>query len=175
MDPASVDPIALMVDIIKGHAPKDIWIDSPIQGYRSLGNTNRGEIGEEFVRQYLKASGISVSDKGWRADLIDMVIAKHSFEIKTASLGVNGTFQFNHVRSDRDYDYLLCLGLCPYEIVFKVWSKDKVIKGKAGKLVSMAQDQAVTAKLTKKLSDMRPIKQLPILLRRAFKLGNPTI
>ena len=35
-----------------------------------------------------------------------MVIAKHSFEVKTASLGVNGTFQFNHVRSDRDYDYL---------------------------------------------------------------------
>jgi hypothetical protein len=109
MDPASINPIELMVDIIKEHAPKDIWIDSPLLGYRVLGNTNRGEIGEEFVRRYLRASGISVSDKGWRADVIDMVIAGHPFEVKTASLGVNGTFQFNHVRSDRDYHYLLCL------------------------------------------------------------------
>jgi hypothetical protein len=172
MDPASIDPIALMVDIIKEHAPENIWIDSPVQGYRNLGNTNRGEIGEEFIRQYLRASGIAVSDKGWRADLIDMVIAEHSFEVKTASLGVNGTFQFNHVRLDRDYHYLLCLGLCPHEIVFNLWNKAEVTGGQAGRLVSMAQDQAVTAKLTKKLTDMRPIAALPVMIHTLFNLGD---
>lgn len=168
MDPASIDPLALMVDIIKEHAPENIWIDSPIQGYRSLGNTNRGEIGEEFVRQYLRASGIAVSDKGWRADIIDMVIAEHPFEVKTAGLGAKGTFQFNHVRLDRDYHYLLCLGICPHEIVFNLWSHDDVVRGSAGTLVGMAQDQDVTFKLTKKLMDMRPIATLPAMLLELF-------
>ncbi len=172
MDPASIDPVALMVDIIKDHAPENIWIDSPVQGYRNLGNTNRGEIGEEFVRQYLRASGIPVSDKGWRAAKTDMMIAEHPFEVKTASLGVNGTFQFNHVRLDRDYQYLLCLGVCPHEIVFNVWSKDEVVERKAGTLVSMAQAQDVTFKLTKKLTDMRPIVALPVMLRDIFNLGD---
>lgn len=172
MDPASIDPIELMAHIIKEHAPENIWIESPIQGYRSLGNTNRGEIGEEFVRRYLRASGISVSDKGWRADLIDMMIAGHPFEVKTASLGANGTFQFNHVRQDRDYEYLLCLGVCPHEIVFNLWSKGEVTGGQAGTLVSMAQDQDVTSKLTKKLTDMRPIAALPIMIRTLFNLGD---
>jgi hypothetical protein len=36
----------------------------------------------------------------------------------------------------------------------------------------MAQDQDVTAKLTKKLSDMRPIAALPTMLRDIFNLGD---
>ena len=169
MDPASIDPVALMVDIIKEHAPENIWTDSPVQGYRSLGNTNRGEIGEEFVRQYLKAAGIAVSEKGYRAAVTDMLIAERRFEMKTASLG---TFQFNHVRLDRNYQYLLCLGVCPHSIVFNVWRKGDVAEGNAGTLVRMAEGQAVTSKLTKKLSDMRPIEALPVMLRDALNLGD---
>lgn len=90
-----------------------------------------------------------------------MQVAGHSFEIKTASLGANGTFQFNHVRLDRKYGYLLCLGICPEEIVFNMWRKGDVAEGTAGTLVRMAEGQSVTWKLTKKLSDMRPIANLP--------------
>jgi hypothetical protein len=171
MDSSSIDPIALMVGIIKEHAPENIWIDSPVQGYRSLGNTNRGEIGEEFVRQYLRAAGIAVSKKGSRTSVTDMLIAEHRFEVKTASLGTNGTFQFNHVRLDRNYQYLLCLGVCPDSIVFNMWRKGDVAEGKAGTLVRMAEGQAVTSKLTKKLSDMKPIEKLPIMLQDSFNLG----
>jgi len=42
-------PIDILVDIIKEQAPEDIWQDSPILGYRLLGNTNRGEVGEKFI------------------------------------------------------------------------------------------------------------------------------
>lgn len=170
MDPAGLDPIALMVEIISEHAPENIWIDSPMLGYRELGNTNRGEIGEEFARRYLRAAGITVSDKGWRADVTDMLIEEHPFEVKTASLGTNGTFQFNHVRLDRDYHYLLCLGICPHTIVFNMYSKGQVTGGMAGTLVRMAQAQSVTYKLTKKLADMKPIEALPLMLRDEMKL-----
>jgi hypothetical protein len=108
----SVNPIGLLVEIIKQHAPEDIWQGSPVAGYRLLGNTNRGEIGEEFVRRYLEESKIEVT-RGIRTALTDMGILKSFFEIKTASLGANGTFQFNHVRMDRKYNYLLCLGNLP--------------------------------------------------------------
>jgi hypothetical protein len=159
-----LNPVDLLVEIIKEHAPEDIWIESPLIAYRQLGNTNRGAIGEEFVRRYLTKAGIDidlpVNHRG-RTSLTDMQVAGHSFEIKTASLGANGTFQFNHVRLDRSYHYLLCLGICPNEIVFTMWRKGEVAEDNAGHLVRMAEGQSVTWKLTKKLSDMRPIADLP--------------
>lgn len=60
------------MEIIKEHVPEDIWQGSPLLGYRQLGNTNRGEIGEEFVRRYLKKAGIPDTD-GW-----DQLIAAQS-------------------------------------------------------------------------------------------------
>lgn len=155
-----MNPVELLVKIIKEHAPEDIWLESPLIGYRQLGNTNRGEIGEEFVRRYLKEAGVSVASGG-RTSLTDMQVAGHAFEVKTASLGANGTFQFNHVRMDRKYEYLLCLGICPLEIVFNMWRKGEVAEGLAGTLVRMAEGQSVTYKLTKKLGDMKPIADLP--------------
>lgn len=155
-----MNPVELLVEIIKEHAPEDIWLTSPLIGYRHLGNTNRGEIGEEFVRRYLKAAGIPVSS-GRRTSLTDMQIAGKAYEVKTASLGANGTFQFNHVRLDRKYDYLLCLGICPNDLVFNMWRKGEVAEGNAGTMVRMAEGQSVTYKITKKLADMRPIAELP--------------
>ena len=129
MSAAEVTPVELLIEIIKEHSPENIWLDSPLIGYRQLGNTNRGEIGEEFLRRYLRKNGLPVdvphSNRG-RTSLTDMRIGEHAFEVKTASLGANQTFQFNHVRLDRRYSYLLCLGVCPHEIVFNVWSRGQV-------------------------------------------------
>jgi hypothetical protein len=156
----TMKPIELLVEIIKEHAPEDIWEGSPVAGYRRLGNTNRGEIGEEFVRRYLTESKIKVTH-GVRTALTDMGILKNHFEIKTASLGANGTFQFNHVRLDRKYDFLLCLGICPNDIVFGIWRKGDVAEGRAGSLVRMAEGQSITFKITKKLSELRSVKEMP--------------
>lgn len=165
MGTSSVNPITLLVEIIKEHAPEDIWLGSPVAGYRRLGNTNRGEIGEEFVRRYLQESKIKVT-RGIRTALTDIRILKKHLEIKTASLGANGTFQFNHVRLDRKYDYLLCLGICPNDVVFGIWRKGDVAEGRAGALVRMAEGQSITFKITKKQSDMRPIQEMPSEIQR---------
>ena len=156
--------IELMVKVIKDHSPKSIWTDSPLEGYRLVGNTNRGEIGEDFIRRYLTEAGIAVGN-GSRVSPTDMQIAGNRFEIKTASLGANGTFQFNHVRLDKQYRYLLCVGICPHEIVFNVWRKGEVAEGIAGNLVRMAEGQGITNKITKKLADMKPIEELPVWVR----------
>ena len=159
MDAAAIDPIDLMVQVIDEHSPESIWQGSKLAGYRQLGNTNRGQIGEDFVRRYLDAAGVDVSN-GTRTAPTDLVIEGQRFEVKTASLGANGTFQFNHVRLDRDYNYLLCLGICPDKIVFNAWRKGIISEGGAGSLVRMAEGQSTTHKLTKRLAEMRPIEEL---------------
>ena len=154
-----MNPVDLMVQIIRENGSKDIWQESPMIGYRSLGNTSRGEIGEQFIRRYLAHYGIKVGN-GNRTSPIDMRIDHLYFEVKTESLGANGTFQFNHVRTDRQYDHLICLGICPQEVVFNMWPKAMVVAGRAGTLVEMAQGHDVTFKLTKRLVDMVPINRL---------------
>ena len=165
-------PVELLSEVIKEHSPRDIWTDSPLIGYRKLGNTNRGEIGEEFLRRYLRQHGLPVdvphNNRG-RTSLTDMRIGEHAFEVKTASLGASQTFQFNHVRLDRKYNYLLCLGICPHEIVFNFWSKGEVAESVAGTLVRMAEGQSTTSKLTKRLADMLPIADLPDTVRALEK------
>ncbi len=133
-----MNPVDLLVEIIAENTPETIWTGSPLEPYRSLGNTNRGEIGEEFIRRYLEGFGVGVV-KGSRTARTDLFVEGRKFEIKTASLGSNNTFQFNHVRLDRDYLYLLCLGICPHEIVFNMWRKGQVAEGDAGTLVRMAE------------------------------------
>ena len=160
-----MNPIDLMVQVISEHSPKSIWTGSPLEGYRRLGNTNRGQIGEESIRQYLIAANIPVGN-GSRVTPTDLLIAGKRFEVKTASLGANGTFQFNHVRLDRTYNYLLCLGICPESIVFLVWRKGVVSEGGAGTLVRMAEGQSTTHKITKKLADMKPIEELTGWIRK---------
>ena len=168
MDAAELNPIDLMVQVIEEHSPESIWRGSRLSGYRQLGNTNRGQIGEDFVRRYLDAAGIEVSN-GSRTSPTDLVIAGQRFEVKTASLGANGTFQFNHVRLDRNYNYLLCLGICPDKIVFNAWRKGVISEGGAGSLVRMAEGQSTTHKLTKRLAEMRPIEELVGWIRQEIE------
>ena len=162
-----MNAVDLLVEIIRDHSPRNIWQDSPFTGYRMLGNTNRGEIGEEFIRRYLAHHGIEVGNGG-RTSRTDLRISNLRFEVKTASLGANQTFQFNHVRLDRQYAYLLCLGICPNHVVFDMWRKGVVAEGQAGTLVRMAEGQAVTYKLTKRLAEMVDIDGLPARMRDAL-------
>ena len=56
--------VDLLASIIRKHAPEDIWQDSPLIGYRMLDNTNRGEIGAEFIRRYLAQNSIHAGNGG---------------------------------------------------------------------------------------------------------------
>ena len=161
-----MNPVNLMRELITENVPPNIWSGSPLEAYRRLGMTNRGEVGEQFIERYLNHFGIPVRN-GNRADETDRRIGTMLLEIKTAGLGANGTFQFNHIRLDRDYHHLICLGVCPNELVFNMWPEEVVRAGNAGTLVAMAQDQLVTYKLTKRLDEMRPIADLVAHARQA--------
>ena len=152
--------VDLLVEVIRDHSPQSKWTDAPLEGFRLVANTNRGEIGEDFIRRYLALHGIQVHG-GSRTTPTDMTIENKEFEVKTASEDVGGSYQFNHIRLDRQYDYLLCLGVSPAHIMFNGWRKGMVAEGRAGRLVRMAEGQSVTFKLTKHPDDMKAIEQLP--------------
>ena len=160
MEPG-IDAIGLLLEVIRENSPRSIWTAAPLEPFRRVENTNRGDIGEEFLYRYLTQAGFSALKSDVRSGRQDMRISGQSFEVKTASLGANNTFQFNHVRLDRDYRYLLCLGVCPDSIVFNAWRKGALAEGEAGRLVRMAEGQSITFKLTKRLADMLPIEVLP--------------
>ena len=160
-----IDAVDLLLNVISENSPPSIWTDAPLERFRRVENTNRGDIGEDFLCRYLTLAGFSARKSDDRAQRQDMRIENMSFEVKTASLGANRTFQFNHVRLDRDYRYLLCLGICPDQIVHNVWRKGALAEGEAGRLVRMAEGQSITFKLTKRLADMRPIEDLPEWIR----------
>lgn len=153
-------PVQILLEVIRDHTPPSKWTDAPLEKFRHVENTNRGEIGEEFLRRFLKQHGITAGN-GSRISPIDLRIYERRFEVKTASEDKGGSFQFNHIRHDREYDYLLCLGISPAEILFGAWSKGAVAEGKAGRLVRMAEGQSTTFKLTKKKKALNPIEELP--------------
>ena len=157
--------VEILKQVIRENTPDSIWIDAPLESFRRVENTNRGEIGEEFLRRYLVQNNITLGEKTGRTSREDMQIEGQRFEVKTASEGTNRTFQFNHIRLDRNYKYLLCLGIRPGTIVFGVWSKSDVAEGVAGSLVRMAEGQSVTFKLTKKADDLDSIDRLPEWIR----------
>ena len=142
------DPITLMIEVIKENSPNSIWLGSPLESFRSVANTNRGDIGEEFVRRYLADSSVHAEKAESRNGEWDLKISGHKFEVKTASEDTGGAFQFNHIRLDRKYQFLLCLAVRPTELLFGIWSKGEVAEGKAGTLVRMAEGQSITFKLT---------------------------
>ena len=76
-----MNAVELLQSIIREHVPEDIWQDSPLLGYRMLGNTNRGEIGEEFIRRYLSQHGIDTGN-GKRTSPTDLRIGAILFEVK---------------------------------------------------------------------------------------------
>ena len=162
-----MNSVEMLIEVISDHSPASKWTGAPLESFRLVENTNRGQIGEEFIHRYLAANGIIVGN-GSRVMPTDLVIADRRFEVKTASEDVSGSFQFNHVRLDRPYDYLLCLGIAPSSIWFGAWRKGVLAEGGAGRLVRMAEGQSVTFKLTKTLDSLQPIEQLPDWFHEKF-------
>ena len=165
----TLDAVQLMLDVIRENSPHSVWVGSELESFRSVANTNRGDIGEEFVARYLRLQSVAVEKSPSRNREWDIKIFDQKLEVKTASQDSGGSFQFNHIRLDRKYQFLLCLGVLPNEIMFGIWSKGEVAEGKAGTLVRMAEGQSITFKLTKKPSHLQPIDCMPDVIKS--KLG----
>lgn len=163
------DPNELMLSIAKKHNVDSKWIDSKFGHIKYLGNTSKGQIGESFILQYCKELGFTVSDEGNRLGTHDILINDKKVEIKTATEDVTGSFQFNHLRLDYQYEFVVCLGISPNKILFGIYTKSDLVTGKAGNLVSMGAGQNSSFKLTKRCDVLLPIDQLKQKLDKFYE------
>ena len=162
------DPLALLIKIAKEKHVDKKWTDQPLYFIKILANSSKGDLTEEFVVEYCRELGYTVEDKPTRLGDYDKIINGKKFEIKMASEDLNGNFQFNHIRYDYKYDFVICLGFSPSEILFEIYSKADIATEKAGNLVSMGRGQNSSFKLTKPKHSLQPICNFNNKLKTCF-------
>ena len=172
------DPKWILRDVLAKYADDGKWAGKEFEHIRRIPNTKVGDVGQDFVERLCAVTGLSckfpVNSDGARKrqNPWDIRIEGKNFELKTASEDKGGTFQFNHIRYHRQYEALLCVGICPADIYVAAWSKADVATGKAGNLVSMEKGANASYKLTKKPSQMHPILDFENLIRDLVKKLN---
>lgn len=163
------DPAQIFLEVIGSKLIHEKWAGKPHEAFKNLANTSKGDAGQEFLVRYANQLGFNAKNHGRNGDW-DIEIEDRKFEVKLASEDVSGSFQFNHIRYDSKYDFLLCLGVAPDKLLFGIWDKGQLAKGEAGNLVSMGKNQNSSFKLTKKLSVLHPIERLKDELIRVFPM-----
>ena len=158
------DAEAILLEVLASYSDADKWDNSKFETIKRLSNTKVGDAGQDFVERLCDEIGFECEfperpeGKGrQRQSPWDIRIEEVTFELKTATEDVSGSFQFNHIRYHREYEALLCVGVGPELIEFDAWSKAAVATGEAGRLVSMEKSGSASHKLTKRRGQLRPI------------------
>lgn len=154
------DPLALLIELAKKKCIHNKWTDKPLYPIKILDNSCKGDLAEEFVMEYCKELGFEVEYGTSRLGDYDLKIDGKKFEVKMATEDQSGSFQFNHLRYDYSYDYIICIGISPDSILFEIYTKADIATGVAGTLVSMGRGQNSSFKLTKAKNTLRPISEL---------------
>lgn len=97
----------------------DPWIGTPFEGYRNLGNKQKGEYGERLVYDFFRRNGATVKKPPTSTSGHDIVINDKLVEIKFALSHTDNksgiikydTFMMNHVAIGKDWERLLFVGI----------------------------------------------------------------
>ncbi|ARJ55676.1 hypothetical protein [Campylobacter cuniculorum] len=142
-----------------------------------------GQIGEKFIKELFKKISIPIdNNKEIIHDEFDLLSNDKKIEIKTARKGLkNDTFQFNGIKAKYNYDYIILLGITYDDIYYYIIDKKQYYKydhkkrkefikigEKDKQLVSMNPGNTVNYKLTLKLDELKPSKDLIEELRILF-------
>lgn len=165
-----IDPLKLFHEVAISKFIDKKWTGQRHEAFKHLANTSKGDAGEEFIKEYAEAIGFVSEKNRIRQGDWDVKIDDKKIEVKCATEDTSGSFQFNHIRFDYKYDYLLCLGISPNDLLFRIWSKADVATDKAGTMVSMGRGQNSSFKLTKRKTDLYPIGELKDRLISDFNI-----
>lgn len=120
----------------------DPWLGSPFQWILSVSSRTKGTIGEALVAGWCAAKGFDVTRSP--NSQADRIIHGHRVEIKLSTLWQTGMFKFQQVR-DQQYDFLFCLGICPFDAYAWLIPKDVLREHVIG---HMGQHTGVTGRDT---------------------------
>ena len=97
------------------------WAGSPFAWIRERPSRQRGKVGEQLVAGWCAAKGLNVN-RSPDAEA-DRVIEGRRVEIKFSTLWKSGVYKFQQIR-DQNYEYAVCLGICPLDAHCWVISKE---------------------------------------------------
>jgi len=169
------DPVKLFASVLEEFHNEKKWENAILGKIKTINNTKVGSVGQAFIERLcgeldmpcsfpLSPKGKRLTQSPW-----DIKIGGIEFELKTATEDTNNHFQFNHIRYHREYQALLCLGVCPANLYFGVWSKGEVATGKAGRLVSMEKKANASYKLTKAPNQLHEISKFQSEIKKFAK------
>lgn len=157
------DALAILEGVALKYIRDDVWTDSRFEFIRSFSPPVKGAIGERYADRMCGEAGLKQElpvgpDGRVRRNLPwDIRIEGHTFDIKTATVDVNGNFQFNNIREKQRYGALLVFGILPSDVLMQAWTQDYVTAGRAGRTVPMSVDAPDLRKLTVDVGDRLPM------------------
>jgi hypothetical protein len=110
------------------------WVGSQFEWVKTLTPTEKGNIGEDYLKNILENMGVDSEILERRRGDYDLKIKlpknKHkTSENKTATLDVHGSFQFNGIKINREYDFIFAFGIAPNSIRYKIVFFDELQNG----------------------------------------------
>lgn len=132
-----------------------------------------GQIGETFIKQ-ITATLTNIKEEGTIHNEYDIITEKGvKIEIKTARKGSkNNSFQFNGINPKYNYNFIICLGICPDKLMYRIFlKKDIIYQHKERKnyiiqgdfkrqLVAMNPGNQVNYKLAVQLKDLLDVSNI---------------
>ena len=102
------------------------WRGSPFAWVRACASSQKGKIGEKVISAYLKDRNFNVEPSPDRE--ADRLINGQRVEIKTSLLWIKGLYKFQQMRPTQNYDFIICLGISPFDVHCWVISKQTLIE-----------------------------------------------
>ena len=123
-NPSDFDLLATAANYIKPDFDRenDEWEGSPFSWVRILPSASKGKLGKRLVYQWCAIKGLSV-DRSPDSEA-DMLINGHRVEVKFSTLWKANIYKFQQIR-DQNYEYIVCLGISPFDA--HCWVIDKIL------------------------------------------------
>ena len=106
---------------------QDKWTDARFAEVKSSTMTAKGDFGEDLTTHMLNELGFEARRVNQGIGEFDIVMGEWLIEHKLATEDTNGSFQFNGIKKDVNYDIVFCLGVSPNDLWFTIITKDEAL------------------------------------------------
>ena len=101
------------------------WVDSENENLKKASCSDLGNFGEDLIVKIFKRHGLKARRVNNGIGEFDIIVEeKITLEGKTATEDTSGGFQWNGIKKNVDYDYVICLGVSPNDFYINMWSKE---------------------------------------------------
>jgi site-specific DNA-methyltransferase (adenine-specific) len=102
----------------------NLWKNSPFGWVLQLSAAKKGKLARQLVYIWCQRRGLSV---GYTRGSNPLMVNERQIAIKMSTLWADGKYKFQQIR-DKGYDYVVCLGISPFELHCWIFEREYAIK-----------------------------------------------